>query len=200
MGIHRPERRASIPCDRKRWRSRTQRSQELRRQLQPRTPGKSASVPGGSWGSATGSGGGWKPRRRAKDLPQHRGERGKRAGEGPGAEGPLAPGNLGGIRTNRAESLPAASPDPTQRRLLHPPSGAQPAGLSADGNRSCTACLPATGLSNSLSWRMKADRVPSSWGHRGPRSERFPCAGTQPVALPFQLEDGRSCSPAVTLH
>lgn len=43
--------------------------------------------------------------------------------------------------------------------------------------------------------------VPSSWGHRGSAPRRgFPVQGLRPVALPFRLEDGRSCSPAVTLH
>lgn len=109
------------PHRKTRWRSRTQRSQELQRQLQPRTPPGRVLLCQAEAGAL-----GHRQRRRVEAKTKGKGPApvprrvGRRAGEGPGAEGPLAPGNLEASEQNRTEPLPAASPDPTQRRLLHP--------------------------------------------------------------------------------
>ena len=66
------------------------------------------------------------------------------------------------------------------------------------------ACLPAR-LPRAFQTLRPEDAlltgIPSSWGHRGPMPQRdFPAQRLRPVALPSRLEDGRSCSPGVTLH
>ena len=195
--MQRPERRASLP----RRQSRTE-HQEAAEALNTHSPGTRTSAPRQRPGfSATDGGRGWNQDEGRMTCPGTVAT-GEAAGEESGTEVPLAPGNLEASEQNRAEPLPAASPDPTQRRLLHPPpSGAQPADCQLMGTGVCLpACLPRA-FQTLRPEDALLTGIPSSWGHRGPMPQRdFPAQRLRPVALPSRLEDGRSCSPGVTLH